>query len=55
MLFRSGDHTRLRVDLLGNKDFILKVPNSTARLDLKKGNELNIGWNSIDCRALDPK
>ena len=50
-----GDHTRLRVDLLGNKDFILKVPNSTARLDLKKGNELNIGWNSVDCRALDPK
>ena len=50
-----GDHTRLRVDLLGNKDFILKVPNSTARLDLKKGNVLNIGWNSIDCRALDPK
>ena len=50
-----GDHTRLRVDLLGNKDFILKVPNSTARLDLKKGNVLDIGWNSIDCRALDPK
>ena len=50
-----GDHTRLRVDLLGNKDFILKVPNSTARLDLKKGNVLSIGWNSIDCRALDPK
>ena len=50
-----GDHTRLRVDLLGNKDFILKVPNSTARLDLKKGNVLNIGWNSVDCRALDPK
>ena len=50
-----GDHTRLRVDLLGNKDFILKVPNSTARLDLKKGNVLNIGWNSTDCRALDPK
>jgi len=50
-----GDHTRLRVDLLGNKDFILKVPNSTARLDLKKGNVLNIGWNSVDCRALDTK
>jgi putative spermidine/putrescine transport system ATP-binding protein len=50
-----GDHTRLRVDLLGNKEFILKVPNSSARLDLKKGNVLNIGWNSIDCRALDPK
>ena len=50
-----GDHTRLRVDLLGNKEFILKVPNSSARLDLKKGNVLDIGWNSIDCRALDPK
>ena len=24
-----GDHTRLRVDLLGNKQFILKVPNSS--------------------------
>ena len=24
-----GDHTRLRVDLLGNNQFILKVPNST--------------------------
>ena len=43
------------IGVLGNKDFILKVPNSTARLDLKKGNELNIGWNSVDCRALDPK
>ena len=50
-----GDHTRLRVDLLGNKEFILKVPNSTAKLELKKGNELNIGWNSVDCRALDQK
>ena len=50
-----GDHTRLRVDLLGNKDFILKVPNSSNRMDIKEGKEINIGWNSIDCRALDPK
>ena len=50
-----GDHTRLRVDLLGNKDFILKVPNSSNRIDIKEGSEINIGWNSIDCRALDPK
>ena len=50
-----GDHTRLRVDLLGNKDFILKVPNSSNRMDIKEGREINIGWNSIDCRALDPK
>ena len=50
-----GDHTRLRVDLLGNKDFILKVPNSSNRMDIKEGREINIGWNSTDCRALDPK
>src|SRR5210317_905555 len=50
-----GDHTRLRVDLLGNKEFILKVPNSSNRMDIKEGGEINIGWNSIDCRALDPK
>jgi len=50
-----GDHTRVRLDLLGNKEFILKVPNSSARMDIKVGNEINIGWNSEDSRALDPK
>ena len=50
-----GDHTRLRLDLLGNKEFILKVPNSSARMDIELGNEINIGWNSYDARALDPK
>ena len=50
-----GDHTRVRLNLLGNKDFILKVPNSSARMDIKVGNEINIGWNSEDSRALDPK
>ena len=38
-----------------DKDFILKVPNSSNRIDIKEGREINIGWNSIDCRALDPK
>ena len=50
-----GDHTRVRLDLLGNKEFILKVPNSSARMDIKVGNQINIGWNSEDSRALDPK
>ena len=50
-----GDHTRLRVDLLGNKEFILKVPNSSSGMGIKEGKEINIGWNSSDCRALDPK
>ena len=50
-----GDHTRVRLNLLGNKEFILKVPNSSARMDIKLGNEIAIGWNSLDARALDPK
>ena len=50
-----GDHTRVRLNLLGNKEFILKVPNSSARMDIKLGNEINIGWDSRDARALDPK
>jgi len=48
-----GDHTRLRVDLLGNKEFILKVPNSSKNMNIVSGKEINIGWNSQDCRALD--
>ena len=50
-----GDHTRVRLNLLGNKEFILKVPNSSARMDIKVGNEIAVGWNSHDARALDPK
>ncbi len=50
-----GDHTRVRLDLLGNKDFILKVPNSSANMEIKLGNQINVSWNSFDARALDPK
>jgi len=50
-----GDHTRVRINLLGNPEFILKVPNSSSNMDIKLGNEIKIGWNSEDARALDPK
>ena len=50
-----GDHTRVRLNLLGNKDFILKVPNSSSNMDIKLGNQINVSWNSFDARALDPK
>ena len=50
-----GDHTRVRINLLGNDQFILKVPNSSANLDIKLGNDINVGWNSKDSRALDSK
>ena len=50
-----GDHTRVRLNLLGSSEFILKVPNSTSNLELKVSQDINIGWNSVDARALDPK
>ena len=50
-----GDHTRVRLSLLGNSEFILKVPNSSQNLDIKLGNIIDISWNSADARALDPK
>ena len=48
-----GDHTRVRVNLLGNDDFILKVPNASSDLNLNVGDKLDLGWSSHDCRALD--
>ena len=50
-----GDHTRVRINILGNNQFILKVPNSSANMDIKLGKDIKIGWNSEDARALDPK
>ena len=50
-----GDHTRVRIDLLGNDQFILKIPNSKSNLDIKLNNDINVGWNSKDTRALDLK
>tara|TARA_B100001996_G_scaffold239743_1_gene185316 strand:+ start:416 stop:1501 length:1086 start_codon:yes stop_codon:yes gene_type:complete len=50
-----GDHTRIRLNVLGNSEFILKIPNSSKNLDIKHGNEINIAWHSQDARALDPK
>ena len=49
------DDLQKRINLLGNPEFILKVPNSSARMDIKRGNEIKVGWNSHDARALDPK
>ena len=50
-----GDHTRVRVNLLGNDEFILKVPNASSDLKLNVGDKLDLGWSSHDCRALDYK
>ena len=49
-----GDHIRFRFSLLGNGEFIVKVPNSGELSGINVGNEVPVGWKSKDCRALDP-
>jgi putative spermidine/putrescine transport system ATP-binding protein len=53
-LIYLGDHIRARMNVCGNDEFIVKVPNSTGGRKLAVGETLNIGWAIEDCRALDP-
>ena len=51
-LIYLGDHIRARLDVCGNKEFIVKVPNEGS-FNHKEGDELKLSWNSEDVRALD--
>jgi putative spermidine/putrescine transport system ATP-binding protein len=53
-LIYLGDHTRVRVNVCGTDEFVIKVPRSAAAPDLAVGQTMNIGWQSDECRALDP-
>lgn len=52
-LIYLGDHIRVRMNVAGNDEFIVKVRNRADRRDLKKGQKVKIGWKSSDCKALD--
>jgi putative spermidine/putrescine transport system ATP-binding protein len=52
-LIYLGDHIRTRVNVCGNKDFIIKVPNASGSQIMGKNHKIRIGWSSQDCRALD--
>ncbi|MEM0921957.1 MAG: TOBE domain-containing protein, partial [Pseudomonadota bacterium] len=52
-LIYLGDHIRCRMEVAGNQDFIVKVPNSHAHAALNVGEITPIGWVTEDCRALD--
>ena len=51
-LIYLGDHIRARLDVCGNNEFIVKVPNEGS-FNHKEGDTLNLSWNSDDVRALD--
>ncbi len=49
-----GDHVRTRVSLCGHEEFIIKIPNASGHVNLEYGQSISVGWQSEDCRALDP-
>jgi len=54
-LIYLGDHIRVRMTVAGTDEFIVKVRNSADRqYGLNEGDEMNVGWHTQDCRALEP-
>jgi len=53
-LIYLGDHVRTRVNVCGNDEFIVKIPNAQGYRIAQKGRQIQLGWSSDDCRALDP-
>ena len=53
-LIYLGDHIRTRMNVAGNREFIVKVPNKSGHALLREGETAKIGWATQDCRALDP-
>ena len=52
-LIYLGDHIRTRVEVCGNDQFIVKVPNSYKDSNLKEGSTVKLSWKASDSRALD--
>ena len=53
-LIYLGDHIRVRMNVCGNDEFVVKVRNRGERWDLHKGKQQAIGFAAADCKALDP-
>ena len=53
-LIYLGDHIRTRVNVCCSDEFIVKIPNAQGYHVVKKGQQIQLGWSSDDCRALDP-
>ena len=53
-LIYLGDHTRCRLSVCGQDDFIVKLPNAEGVPLPAQGSQVTVGWKREDCRALDP-
>jgi putative spermidine/putrescine transport system ATP-binding protein len=49
-----GDHLRAFVRTESGEVFVVKAPNRNGALRLAKEQAVVLGWNTRDCRALDP-
>ncbi|MER8543335.1 ABC transporter ATP-binding protein [Mesorhizobium sp. M1334] len=47
-----GDQTRLRLDVAGNVEILVKIPRTGGALEYQVGQDLVVGWRSQDCRVL---
>ncbi|MCY4180300.1 MAG: ABC transporter ATP-binding protein [Litoreibacter sp.] len=52
-LIYLGDHIRCRLNVHGNDEFVVKVPNSAGHEHLSVGEVTKINWAPEDARALD--
>lgn len=52
-LIYLGDHIRCRMSCCGDDEFIVKVPNTHQHTTITKGDDVRVGWEIDDCRALD--
>ena len=53
-LIYLGDHIRCRLNVHGNDEFVVKVPNSAGHEHLSVGEKTRVTWAAEDARALDP-
>ena len=51
-LIYLGDHIRARLNVCGDENFIVKIPNE-GNLDIKENSKIHVSWNPKDIRPLD--
>ena len=47
-----GDHLRLHVETCGIRNLVVKIPNIVGHGAVLPGDQIQIGWATLDCRAL---
>lgn len=49
-----GDILRVRLNVAGSSDFVMKMRNTLGQTRLSTGQKIKVGWHPQDARALDP-